>query len=258
MNTLTNNDNSCNYIQQDDVPVVRLLAHPWSSKLGLGFSIGEIAAFDGEAAIAAIKLKGIYASLEVDPYDPLRTRRRGYAQGALFVDDNRTQVVFYKSLVHKQNDNVEFPSRPRVLPSIPLGNAFHPELTKMIEAAWRCCVPQELNAVAGFHWKAHMLRLQPSENVPAQATPPAPHKDDACWVFVLVEDKQNVIGGENTLYNNQKQPLASFTLSPGQYFALDDRRFYHHVEALYLKSGAEQGYRDVLVIELNTLTPSCL
>ncbi len=237
-------------------PDVRLANQHWSDDDGLGFTVDHLESLGSNAIASAMKLSALFPHLHLDPYDSARCRFRGMAVGTLFVNDDDVCVNHSDSTVHQQSDNVEHPDKARLLPAVPMKEAFLGEITVLVETAFHSGTSPMINAQYGCHWKAHLLRLQPTQERAAQATPPVPHKDNARWVFVAVLAKENVYGGRNILYNNRKEELARFSLLPLQYFALDDRRLYHHVEDVCLEEGAKSGYRDALVIEINTLEPT--
>lgn len=242
--------------KQTEHPVIRLSNQDWSKSDGVGFTVDNLESLGNEVKSSAMKLGALYPLLQPDPYDTTNCRFRGLAQGCLFVDKTQLSIIHSNNTNHEQSENVEYPNHSRQLPSIPMKASFLDEISILVEAAHRSCVSSNSEEYYGFHWKAHLIRLQPAPDQPAKATPPQPHKDNARWVFVAVLGKSNIKGGENILFNNRKVELARFTLSSMQYFALDDRRHYHHVEDVDLETEAQLGYRDAIVIELTTMEPT--
>ncbi|MCQ9327474.1 2OG-Fe dioxygenase family protein [Neisseria dentiae] len=62
--------------------------------------------------------------------------------------------------------------------------------------------------------------------------------------------RNNVQGGETTIYDLDKQPLAQFTLMDTLDIAIvDDTKVFHGVSPVYKHSTIEdEAYRDILVI----------
>lgn len=62
---------------------------------------------------------------------------------------------------------------------------------------------------------------------------------------MMVVARENVIGGESTIYDNERNPLKSVILQPLDLIFADDTKVMHGVSAI-LPDGVD-GYRDVLV-----------
>ena len=80
-------------------------------------------------------------------------------------------------------------------------------------------------------------------------TPEGLHRDGVDWVMVLLVRRQNVVSGETSIHDLQKNLLGSFTLAePMEAALVDDDRVYHGVTPVQPIDAAADAYRDVLVV----------
>ncbi|GAB2190507.1 hypothetical protein MAH1_21150 [Sessilibacter sp. MAH1] len=238
--------------QHATIPVLFNLAG-WSAVDSLGFSVGELWQLNAALEPLADQLKPIFSFLQPDPYDADATRFRAFATGVLQEVGDDLVIGLSESMIHSQRENTEFPGKARRLPALANPDQDNKVLLDYVAAVYMSAKPHNLNANYGIAWKAHLIRLKPRAEYHAKATPPIPHKDDACWVHVAVLDLENIKGGENSIYNNSKSHLVSFTLAPMQFFLVNDRAVFHHVDTVMLDNPTLPGYRDVVIIEFSIL-----
>jgi len=230
----------------------------WSEKHGSGFTVGHLRQLGNNEMEAAIKLCDVCNYLAEDPYDKTHTRLRVFGTATLIDKGEDSKVIFSKSQVHQQAENPEFPNKKRVLPSLPNEDLYTDDIITMIKSTYQFCKPRGFYPTHGMKVNTHFIRLQPTEFNDAHATPPIMHRDNSRWIFLLLLNRSNVDGGVNVIYNNSKEEVVRFELLPFQFFAVDDRRFYHFVDTVILSNECENGFRDVLLIELTELVPEDL
>ena len=96
--------------------------------------------------------------------------------------------------------------------------------------------------------ETHQFRIEARPGETGQPTPEGLHRDGVDWVAVLLVRRENVASGVTSIYDLQKRPLGSFTLTAPMETALtDDMRVYHGVTAIEPLVTGEPAYRDVLV-----------
>ncbi len=101
---------------------------------------------------------------------------------------------------------------------------------------------------AAWHVETHQFRIEARAGQAGQPTPEGLHRDGVDWVAVLLVRRENVASGVTSIYDLQKRPLGSFTLSTPLEAALtDDGRVYHGVTAIEPVAADAPAYRDVLV-----------
>jgi hypothetical protein len=86
----------------------------------------------------------------------------------------------------------------------------------------------------------------------AKVTPEGSHQDGTDAAATLVMDKYNVEGGEVTVEDLDRTPLASFTPGILEGYAFFDQRIRHRVSPILSRDGS-QGHRDVFIIAFDSL-----
>jgi hypothetical protein len=102
---------------------------------------------------------------------------------------------------------------------------------------------------AAWHVEVHQFRIEARHGEHGLPTPEGLHRDGVDWVLVLLVARENVAEGVTTIYDLNKQPLGSFTLThPLDSALVDDSRVYHGVTAVEPLDVSKPAYRDVLVL----------
>lgn len=223
----------------------------WHLNGNIGFTLKNVCDLGEEALAAIIKLRGVYDFLPIDPHCQNEERKRGYVVAIAIKEESGFNILKLTDFVHTQSENTEFSGLGRKLPPLPLLDQLWPELKTYIDSVLHFCGRQE--SVRPIQVKCHFLRLNATLEHSGRATPPEPHKDNAEQVAITLLSRMNVRGGENSLYDNQKNYIGTFTLDPLEVCFLDDRRFYHHVDDVHVEGENKIGYRDSLILEIKAL-----
>ena len=129
--------------------------------------------------------------------------------------------------------------------------AQHPALTSILQicqALFDRTTPAAVRPSA-WHVELHQFRIEARPGEAGQPTPEGMHRDGVDWVLVLMVRRENVASGETTIYDLQKRPLGSFTLTePLDSAVVDDSRVYHGVTPVTPLDPRFPAYRDVLVV----------
>ncbi|MBL4670803.1 MAG: 2OG-Fe dioxygenase family protein [Arenicella sp.] len=102
----------------------------------------------------------------------------------------------------------------------------------------------------GNHWdlQIHQVRIKTSNGETGEPSPEGIHKDGTNFTTLVLINRNGVIGGENMLFDNNKELLASKVLeNQGDFVILNDKELYHDVSAIEPASESP-GYRDMLMI----------
>ncbi|MBV8333970.1 MAG: 2OG-Fe dioxygenase family protein [Alphaproteobacteria bacterium] len=131
------------------------------------------------------------------------------------------------------------------------GAGQHPALIAILEichALFDRMTPTAVRPPA-WHVELHQFRIEARPGEAGQPTPEGMHRDGVDWVLVLMVRRENVASGETTIYDLQKRPLGSFTLTePLDSAVVDDSRVYHGVTPVTPLDSRFSAYRDVLVV----------
>lgn len=102
--------------------------------------------------------------------------------------------------------------------------------------------------------KVTPIRIIAAPDQVGQPTPEGPHTDGGTFITSLMIGRNNVTGGESSVYTEDGDCLVTTTLSePGDILLNDDRRLLHAVTALRPEKNDEPGHRDVLIMAYTSL-----
>jgi hypothetical protein len=190
-------------------------------------------------------------NLSVDTYmaDGGRYRRRRFAAFAVSTQSiaRKPHQPHYQSRDYNPlNGGIE-----RWFDPIAENIANHPIMQSCIRAC--CSLFDSLTPVRArpesWHVEAHQFRIEAKSDQQGQPTPEGLHRDGVDWVLVLLIARENIAEGVTTIFDLNKQPLGSFTLtSPLDAAFVDDSRVYHGVTAVQPLDADKPAYRDVLVV----------
>ena len=112
----------------------------------------------------------------------------------------------------------------------------------------------------GRRWRVetHQFRIEARSDLAGEPTPEGVHRDGVDFVLVLLVDRENIVSGTTTVYDSERRPLGSFTLTePLDAALVDDRRVAHGVTPVAPLDRSRPGHRDVLVVTfLNAWGPT--
>jgi len=129
--------------------------------------------------------------------------------------------------------------------------AFHPALNAILEFCHSLFdrMTADEQRPEAWHVEIHQFRIEARSGEAGRPTPEGMHRDGVDWVLVLMVRRENIASGETTIYDLQKHPLGSFTLTaPLDSALVDDSRVYHGVTSVERLDPALPAYRDVLVV----------
>lgn len=97
--------------------------------------------------------------------------------------------------------------------------------------------------------QGHQFRIVASPHEPGNPTPEGIHRDGADFILIMVLKRENITGGVNHIYDNNKRMIFGSVLTEiGDAVLLDDREVWHGVSEVYPIDNDKPAYRDVLVL----------
>lgn len=102
-----------------------------------------------------------------------------------------------------------------------------------------------------WYIEAHQFRIEAKDQSNGKPTPEGIHRDGVDYVLMAMVNKESVVGGVTTIYDLDKNKLASFELENFLDIAMvNDHDVYHGVSEIYPKDNNDNkvGSRDVLVV----------
>lgn len=130
----------------------------------------------------------------------------------------------------------------------------HPLLKSIIDMIIPCF---NFNNESFWRIQAHQFRIVANENESGHPTPEGIHKDGADFILILVLKRENITGGVNHIYQNDKRLAFGAVLTePGDALLLDDNKVWHGVSEIYPVDTSKAAFRDVLVLTFHNKTNS--
>lgn len=106
-------------------------------------------------------------------------------------------------------------------------------------------------ATTQYDWRVecHQFRIKPTLEFSGLPTPEGKHRDGVDYVFMMLVNRVNILGGVTGIYNNIGNFLTLYTLKqPFECILLDDTKIMHKVSPVYKKDMDNFAYRDMLVL----------
>ena len=98
--------------------------------------------------------------------------------------------------------------------------------------------------------EVHQFRIKATDKHIGLPTPEGIHTDGVSYIYILAIKRENIAGGESSIYTNDKELILRDTLCAGDSVYLDDNKVMHGVSAISSISGNNDAFRDILVITL--------
>lgn len=96
--------------------------------------------------------------------------------------------------------------------------------------------------------KIHPYRIFAQEGVAGLPTPEGIHRDGVSYITIMMVQRNNIVGGESTIYDNEKNEIGTVTLNqPLDVIMADDEITMHGTTAIQVDVSGKEAYRDVLV-----------
>ena len=101
----------------------------------------------------------------------------------------------------------------------------------------------------GAHIEVHQFRIEAQADQAGRPTPEGVHRDGVDFVLVMMVRRVNIASGTTEIFDLERRPLDSFTLTgPLDTALVNDRRAMHGVTPIEPLDPRLPAYRDVLVV----------
>lgn len=121
------------------------------------------------------------------------------------------------------------------------------------------CVADQISFNQEKQWRvqAHQFRIVASADEAGNPTPEGIHRDGADFILIMVLERNNITGGVNHIYDEDKRMVFGSVLTEqGDAVLLDDRKVWHGVSEVYPIDESKPAYRDVLVLTFHNQVKS--
>lgn len=197
-----------------------------------------------------------WENLSTDSYaaDRGMRRLRRYGQFSLSAAMEEIRLLPQTSFVQPQDSNPLFIGMKRTFE--PLTDSF--VVDPVFQAVMRLIGKVSTALDNHVLWKSyvHLFRVVASAEMEGLPTPEGRHRDGVTLVSSLLIGRENVAGGESSVFDPDGRLLLTTTLNePGTLLLCDDRRTLHSVSPFRPLDRSRPAYRDVLVITFMDLEP---
>ncbi|NWF29033.1 2OG-Fe dioxygenase family protein [Streptomyces sp. PKU-EA00015] len=189
-----------------------------------------------------------WEDLAEDPYAAQRGTRRLRRYGH-FAWDSATgcvRMLPHEVFVQPDHTNPLYDAVDRHFEPLTRAFADDPVLRSLLGLLGR--MARALDGAGEWSVKVHPFRVVATADGAGEPTPEGRHRDGVTLVSSLLVARNNVSGGESTVFTPEGRQLLSTTLrDPGSLLLNDDRATLHGVSAVRPVDPARPAHRDVLV-----------
>lgn len=182
-----------------------------------------------------------FNDLDRDDYFTSGTRKRRFAQYKLFHSDGawNLQKLPLRPFLQPKENNPLAGGILRYFRGVKVD--VTPFLTKAIDVI-------KPDTTIDWQINVHQYRVEAKPGVPGTPVPEGPHRDGAHYILMLCIRRDNVIGGETTLFDDNKVPIFRETLQEGEAVIIDDTRLFHDASQVQVQDSGTDGHRDIFAI----------
>jgi hypothetical protein len=126
----------------------------------------------------------------------------------------------------------------------------NPFLHALVRATFACLPISDDKLGNTWEVRIHQVRIVTSPGQPGLPAPEGIHQDGTDFLTLHMVRRQNIQGGESTIYDLDRQPIERFTLrEPLDSMILEDPRIMHGVTPVQPADGRTMGARDLLGLD---------
>jgi hypothetical protein len=149
-----------------------------------------------------------------------------------------------------ENENVYAGGMERDFAPLLPETVSNPFLQALVRSTFACLPLAADRQGATWEVRIHQIRIVASEKVPGLPAPEGIHQDGTDFLTLHLVRRQNIAGGETTIYDLKRQPIWHGTLHETlDSLILEDPRIMHGVTPVLPADGQSLGIRDLLGVD---------
>ena len=130
------------------------------------------------------------------------------------------------------------------------GTVHNPFLHALVRATFACLPIARARQGQTWEVRIHQIRIVATPGAPGQPAPEGIHQDGTDYLTLHLVRRQNLVGGESTIYDLARKPIGRYTLREAlDSLILDDPRVMHGVTQVHSADSQTQGIRDLLGVD---------
>jgi hypothetical protein len=197
--------------------------------------------------------------LEPDRYlqNGARFRRRRYGRYHWSPAEATLSALAHEVYFQPADENSYAGGVARAFAPLLPDTAQNPFLHALVRLTFACLPLADDRRAIPWEVRIHQIRIVAAPDEPGLPAPEGIHQDGTDFLTLHLVRRHNVVGGETTIYDLDRRPLATHTLrEPLDSFMLEDPRVLHGVTPVHSADGRTPGVRDLLGVDfIDTLRP---
>jgi hypothetical protein len=197
-------------------------------------------------------LRGDWDHLELDRYlqGGARFRRRRYGR-YYWSPAHDTLVALPQEAYYQPTDENSYAggierSFALLLPA----TVDSPFLHALVRSTFACLPVAPDRWEGPWEARVHQIRIVASPHEPGLPAPEGVHQDGTDFLTLHLIRRQNIVGGETTIYDLERVPIQRYTMRQTlDSLIFEDPRIMHGVTPVHPADGQTQGIRDLLGID---------
>jgi hypothetical protein len=126
----------------------------------------------------------------------------------------------------------------------------NPFLHALVRSTFACLPVVTDRQDATWEVRIHQIRIVASAQVPGLPAPEGIHQDGTDFLTLHLVRRQNIVGGESTIYDLDRKPIRHYTMRETlDSMILEDPRIMHGVTPVFPADGRTLGIRDLLGVD---------
>jgi hypothetical protein len=196
----------------------------------------------------------------IDDWDHLETDRylehgatfrlRRYGRYYWSPDDHVLAALPQEPYFQPEDENAYAGGIERVFAPLLPDTVNNPFVHALVRSTFACLPVADDRQGKTWEVRVHQIRIVASPESPGSPAPEGIHQDGTDFLTLHLISRQNVKGGESTIYDLDRKPIQRFTMMERlDSLILEDPRIMHGVTQVHSADGHNLGYRDLLGVD---------
>jgi hypothetical protein len=190
--------------------------------------------------------------LELDRYleDGAKFRQRRYGRFSWSPADDTLVPLPQEPYFQPEDENAYAGGIARDFAPLLRDTERNPFLHALVRATFACLPIADDKKGKTWEVRIHQLRVVASPAEPGLPAPEGIHQDGTDFLTLHLVRRQNIAGGESTIYDLDRNPIQRYTMrEPLDSLILEDPRIMHGVTPVHCADGRTLGFRDLMGVD---------
>jgi hypothetical protein len=126
----------------------------------------------------------------------------------------------------------------------------NPFLHALVRLTFGCLPIEPEKRDKTWEVRVHQIRIVATPKEPGLPAPEGIHQDGTDFLTLHLVRRENIVGGESTIYDLDRRPIAQYTMREAlDSMILEDSRVMHGVTPVWSADGQSSGVRDLLGVD---------